>query len=84
MMWCDRQAGACRSFYVGWRPADGGAGLSFMVGPVALHGCLGTGAIFSKVFPVDFRAGVSVWAQEQVLPELFPIDLWVLGTGTLK
>ena len=55
-----------------------------MVVPVARHERLGTGAIFSKVFPVDFRAGVSVWAQEQVLPELFPIDLWVLGTGTLK
>ena len=31
-----------------------------MVGQVALHEFLGTGAIFSKMFPVDFRAGVGL------------------------
>ena len=57
-----------------------GAGLSFMVVPVARHERLGTGAIFSKMFPMDIR-GLGTGAMKlEFVPHGFEDYKVVLGT----
>ena len=51
-----------------------------MVGPVALHGCLGTGAIFSKMFPMDFRELGTGAMKLEFVPHGFEDYKVVLGT----
>ena len=63
---------------------------SFMVVPVVRHEGLGTGADFSELFPKELRRlrwfqspGMSVWAQRQIILELFPMGLRRLGTEAI-
>ena len=60
---------------------------SFMVVPVVRHEGLGTGADSSELCPRELRRlrwfqspGMSVWAQRQIILELFPMGLRRLGT----